>query len=68
MRTTIRLLVAVALLSGCGVASRSSTGSSPAGFGALDPRTPLTDAQRDWVERTLASLTLRERAGQMVNV
>ncbi|MBC8089196.1 MAG: endonuclease/exonuclease/phosphatase family protein, partial [Phycisphaerae bacterium] len=34
----------------------------------LDPRTPLTKKQRDWVERTLASLTLRERAGQMVNV
>ena len=34
----------------------------------LDPRTPLTKAQSDWVERTLASLTLRERAGQMVNV
>jgi beta-N-acetylhexosaminidase len=68
MRTTIRLLVAIALFSGCGVASRSSTGSSPTSAGTLDPRTPLTDAQRDWVERTLASLTLRERAGQMVNV
>ncbi|MEO7770241.1 MAG: endonuclease/exonuclease/phosphatase family protein, partial [Gemmatimonadaceae bacterium] len=34
----------------------------------LDPRTPLTKAQRDWVENTLASLTLRERAGQMVHV
>ena len=36
--------------------------------GNLDPRTPLSPEQRDWVERTLASLTLRERAGQMVNV
>ncbi|HUQ45371.1 MAG TPA: glycoside hydrolase family 3 N-terminal domain-containing protein [Gemmatimonadaceae bacterium] len=36
--------------------------------GNIDPRTPLSAAQRDWVERTLASLTLRERAGQMVNV
>ena len=34
----------------------------------LDPRTPLTAAQREWVEWTLASLSLRERAGQMVNV
>ncbi|MBC8087541.1 MAG: endonuclease/exonuclease/phosphatase family protein [Phycisphaerae bacterium] len=34
----------------------------------LDPRSPLTKKQREWVERTLASLTLRERAGQMVNV
>ena len=36
--------------------------------GNLDPRTPLTDPQRAWVERTLASLSLRERVGQMVNV
>jgi len=36
--------------------------------GNIDPRTPLSSAQREWVERTLASLTLRERAGQMVNV
>jgi beta-N-acetylhexosaminidase len=34
----------------------------------LDPRTPLTAIQRDWVETTLASLSLRERVGQMVNV
>ena len=34
----------------------------------LDPRTPLTAAQQGWVEETLASLSLRERVGQMVNV
>ena len=34
----------------------------------LDPRTPLTSAQREWVEYTLASLSLRERVGQMINV
>ena len=34
----------------------------------LDPRTPLTKTQNAWVERTLASMTLRERVGQMVNV
>lgn len=34
----------------------------------LDPRTPLTAAQRQWVDSTLASLSLRERVGQMVNV
>lgn len=34
----------------------------------LDPRMPLTKKQRDWVESTLASMTLRQRAGQMVNV
>jgi beta-N-acetylhexosaminidase len=36
--------------------------------GSLDPRVPLTAAQQAWVDTTLASLTLRERAGQMVNV
>ncbi|HET7550825.1 MAG TPA: glycoside hydrolase family 3 N-terminal domain-containing protein [Gemmatimonadaceae bacterium] len=36
--------------------------------GTLDPRTPLTAAQQAWVDSTLASLTLRERVGQMVNV
>ena len=36
--------------------------------GNIDPRTPLSAAQREWVERTLQSLTLRERAGQMVNI
>src|SRR3954470_4982141 len=36
--------------------------------GSLDPRVPLTDAQQAWVDRTLASLTLRQGPGQMVNV
>jgi len=34
----------------------------------LAPTTPLTPAQRAWVDRTLASLTLREKVGQMVMV
>ncbi|MBA3672497.1 MAG: hypothetical protein H0W68_10820, partial [Gemmatimonadaceae bacterium] len=45
---------------------RSATGTPSAG--SLDPRVPLSAAQRDWVERTLAGLTLRERVGQMINV
>ncbi len=36
--------------------------------GNLDPRTPLTSAQAQWVEGTLESLNLRERIGQMINV
>lgn len=35
---------------------------------SLDPRVPLTRAQRDWVDRTLQSLTLRQKIGQMVAV
>jgi len=30
-----------------------------------DPRRPLTGAQRRWVDQTLASLSLRQRVGQM---
>ena len=35
---------------------------------SLDPRTPLTAAQRQWVDSTLATLSLRDRVGQMVMV
>ena len=51
------------------VAATSATptpGRSP--LGPLAPNAPLTDAQRAWVDRTLASLSLRERVGQMVMV
>ncbi|MDB4893430.1 MAG: hypothetical protein JWL61_5285 [Gemmatimonadetes bacterium] len=41
---------------------------APSLSGNLDPRTPLTSAQQQWVDRTLESLSLRERVGQMVNV
>ncbi|HVX38752.1 MAG TPA: glycoside hydrolase family 3 N-terminal domain-containing protein [Gemmatimonadaceae bacterium] len=34
----------------------------------LSPTTPLTAAQRHWVDSTLASLSLRDRVGQMVMV
>lgn len=33
---------------------------------SIAPKAPLTRAQQQWVEKTLASLTLRERAAQMV--
>lgn len=36
--------------------------------GPLSTTTPLTAAQKQWVDKTLASLTLRERAAQMVVV
>lgn len=34
----------------------------------LDPRTPLSSDQRRWVDSTLATLSLRDRVGQMVMV
>ncbi|MEO6525213.1 MAG: glycoside hydrolase family 3 N-terminal domain-containing protein [Gemmatimonadaceae bacterium] len=48
------------------VAPANRPGAAPGG--TIDPRTPLSSAQREWVERTLASLTLRERVGQMIHV
>jgi len=36
--------------------------------GPFDPHTPLTPAQAKWVDSTLATLSLRERVGQMVMV
>jgi len=38
------------------------------GAGALSPDAPLASEQRRWVDSTLASLSLRQRVGQMVNV
>ncbi len=35
---------------------------------SLDPATPLPTAHRQWIDRTLAELTLRERVGQMVMI
>jgi len=36
--------------------------------GAFNPRAPLTPVQAKWVDSTLATLSLRERVGQMVMV
>jgi beta-N-acetylhexosaminidase len=48
--------------------STSGMGRGPTPVGPLSPSTPLTDSQRAWVERTLASLSLHDRVGQMVMV
>ncbi|HKO15355.1 MAG TPA: glycoside hydrolase family 3 N-terminal domain-containing protein [Gemmatimonadaceae bacterium] len=37
-------------------------------IGSFSPAAPLTDAQRRWVDSTLATLSLRDRVGQMVMV
>ena len=48
---------------------RSRVGSaSPRGAGKLAPGQPLTAAQQRWVDSTLASLSLRQRIGQMVSI
>ena len=43
-------------------------GGPPATAAALAPGSPLSAVQRAWVDRTLASLSLRQRIGQMVAV
>jgi hypothetical protein len=40
----------------------------PSPTGPVSPNTPLTDSQRAWVDRTFASLSLRDRVGQMVMI
>ena len=59
-------------LAACAGPRTRSTRSDPAPTTAstanLDPRTPLTPAQESWVDRTFASLTLREKVGQLVMV
>ena len=63
-------LGACLLAAACAPASQGTVGAAPvampAGVGNVDPRTPLTTVQRHWVDSTLASLSLRERVGQMV--
>jgi beta-N-acetylhexosaminidase len=51
----------------CAAPVPSAEAPSPSAS-ALAPGTPLTGPQRAWVERTLASLSLRQRIGQMVTV
>ncbi len=47
--------------------SNSAVSASPV-FRAFDASAQLTDAQQHWVDSTLASLSLRDRVGQMVMV
>ena len=47
--------------------AEAAVGAVPSS-GNLDPSTPLTPEQRRWVDSTLATLTLRQRVGQMTHV
>src|SRR5688500_15555486 len=67
----IQLLAAIAVA--CAPATAVTTGfpdddaSARRMLGAATPGSaPLSSLQRGWVERTLASLTLREKVGQLV--
>ena len=48
--------------------TRTSTSTRTSTASALNPHAPLTSDQRRWVDSTLASLTLRQRVGQMVMI
>lgn len=62
-------LCAVVVATSCAPASSRTAAPAPAPAATpLVPGTPLTAPQSAWVERTLASLTLRERIGQMITV
>jgi beta-N-acetylhexosaminidase len=72
-------IIALAAAAGCAAQSVPNPTPSPAGStsaaaptaapappSTVNPRAPLTADQRRWVDNTLASLTLRQRVGQMV--
>ncbi len=67
MTHRLRLFALVAAL-GCAVQTAPSPTVSVAEPGPLNPRAPLTADQQKWVDSTLASLSLRQRVGQMVMV
>ena len=69
MGRTTRPLIAFAamlLLSCTAPVTPGSIGATPVPTGPTSPATPLTATQRQWVENTLASLSLHDRVGQMV--
>ena len=69
MRKSFLLATLPFVAAACTAAPAPATSPAPAASASpLAPNAPLTPAQRDWVDRTLASLTLRQRVGQMVMV
>ena len=61
--------LAAALLAGCTPAASSARRAAPTPTAnPLSIRTPLSDAQRHWVDSTLATLSLHDRVGQMVMI
>lgn len=72
MKLRIILALGIALAGACRTAQSTSTsqasGTFPTPTPVFDASKPLTGAQQRWVDNTLASLSLRERVGQMVMV
>ena len=68
MPIRLRLAVGTLLLSaGCATTQRSTL-PAPSPTASLSPLTPLTPRQQRWVDSTLATLSLRDRVGQMVMI
>ena len=69
MRPSFTLASLSLAVAACSTAAPPAVTPAPAASAsAVAPATPLTTRQREWVDRTLASLDLRQRVGQMVMV
>lgn len=68
MRGSLSLSFAVVALIACAPATIAPSAGPTADVPALSMTTPLTSAQRRWIDQTLAPLTLRERVAQMVTI
>lgn len=68
MRRLLSLSFALIAVIACAPATISPSASPTAEVPPLSMTTPLTSAQRRWIDQTLAPLTLRERVAQMVTI
>jgi beta-N-acetylhexosaminidase len=60
--------LALVVAAGCRAVPNATQPAAAPSIGPLSPAVPLTDRQRRWIDSTLATLSLRERVGQMVMV
>ena len=69
LRSSLLLTAAVGLASACArYVATNRAGPAAAAGRAFDAFRPLTSAERRWIDSTLATLSLRDRVGQMVMV
>ncbi|MHB0949716.1 MAG: glycoside hydrolase family 3 protein [Gemmatimonadaceae bacterium] len=66
MRTPLALFVAAAIAAACAPAPRTATPVPLPPSTNLSPASPLTAAQRRWVDSTFQGLSLRQKIGQMI--
>jgi beta-N-acetylhexosaminidase len=68
LQATAGLVAAFVATSCHSPASTSPVVMAGAPAASVDPRTPLSASQRQWIDNTLSRLTLRQRVGQMVMI